>query len=203
MIAPPLPAAAMPSLQPAIETLRNNIALVTVAVTVTLAFLGYIATYLNARVLAKKKDRLELVTQRLNEFYGPLYVATRAGRTAYEALLRKLGQKDAIFVRGEDPSPEVLGHWVLWMTTVFMPLNEVIERIIIDKAHLIIEERMPDCLLQFVTHVVGHRAVLAQWAKGDFSEKQSPIDFPAELNEYAARSYAALKSEQVHLLKSL
>ena len=185
-----------------LATLRDNIAVVKVLATVTLAFLGYVATYLNARILAKKKDRLELVTQRLNEFYGPLYVATRTGRTAYDTLLRKLGRERVIF-RGKEPSQAELEQWVLWMTTVFMPLNEVIEKIIIEKAHLIIEEHMPDCLLQFVTHVVGHRAVLAQWRKGDFSEKQSLIDFPAELNVYAARSYAALKSEQVRLLDSL
>jgi len=186
-----------------LAALRDNLAAITVVVTVTLAFLGYIATYLNARVLAKKKDRLELVTQRLNEFYGPLYVATRASKTAYETLLRKHGKKHTIFERDREPSAALLEEWILWMTTVFMPLNEVIERIIIEKAHLIIEERMPDCLLMFVTHVVSHRAILARWGRGDFSERQPLMAFPVALNDYAARSYATLKHEQVRLLDSL
>jgi hypothetical protein len=41
------------------------------------------------------------------------------------------------------------------MTTIFMPLNDIREKIIIEKAYLIVEEQMPRCLLDFVTHVVG------------------------------------------------
>ena len=56
--------------------------------------------------------------------------------------------------------------WVLWMTTIFMPLNDIREKIIIEKAYLIVEEQMPQCLLDFVTHVVGYKAVLAQMGRG-------------------------------------
>ena len=45
--------------------------------TVILAFVSYLATYLSAQVLARRKDKLELVNRRLNEFYGPLYVASQ------------------------------------------------------------------------------------------------------------------------------
>ena len=34
-------------------------------------------------------------------------------------------------------------EWTLWMTTIFMPLNDIREKVIIEKAHLIIEEQMP------------------------------------------------------------
>jgi hypothetical protein len=47
--------------------------------TLILAFIGYLATFLSARMLARRKDKLELVNRRLNEFYGPLYVASQAG----------------------------------------------------------------------------------------------------------------------------
>ena len=62
-------------------------------------------------------------------------------------------------------------EWVLWMTTIFMPLNDMREKIIIEKAYLIVEEQMPQCLLDFVTHVVGYKAVLTKWAEGDYSER--------------------------------
>ena len=48
------------------------------------------------------------------------------------------------------------------MTTIFMPLNDVREKIIIENAHLIVEEEMPQCLLDFVTHVVGYKALLPE-----------------------------------------
>ncbi|MGP8224619.1 MAG: hypothetical protein ACLQGT_00540, partial [Terracidiphilus sp.] len=49
------------------------------ALTILLAFIGYLATAWSARMLARRMDKLELVNRRLNEFYGPLYVASQAG----------------------------------------------------------------------------------------------------------------------------
>jgi hypothetical protein len=80
--------------------------------------------------------------------------------------------------------------------------DDVREKVIIEKAYLIIEERMPQCLLDFVTHVVGYKAVLAKWGDGDYSERRSTIGWPPEFDVYVKRSYAALKAEQTELLHS-
>jgi hypothetical protein len=93
-------------------------------------------------------------------------------------------------------------EWMLWMTTIFTPLNDIRERVIIEKAHLIIEERMPQCLLDFVTHVVGYKAVLAKWNEGDYVERRSTIGWPPEFDTYVRHSYAALKAEQTRLMHS-
>src|ERR1019366_427443 len=86
------------------------------------------------------------------------------------------------------------------MTTIFIPLNNVREKIIIDNAHLIVEEEMPRCLLDFVTHVVGYKALLSKWAEGDYTERRSTIGWPPEFDIYVTRSYNALKAEQTRLL---
>jgi hypothetical protein len=165
--------------------------------TVLLAFVGYLATFLSARVLARRKDELDLVNKRLNEFYGPLYVASQAGSIAYRSLLLKQGKTQS------DPiTDEELKDWVLWVTTIFMPLNDTREKIIIEKAYLVVEEQMPRCLLDFVTHVVGYKAVLAKWAEGDYSERRSTIGWPPEFDDYVERSYKALKAEQTRLIHS-
>jgi hypothetical protein len=52
------------------------------ALTILLASIGYLATFLSARMLARRKDKLEMVNRRLDEFYGPLYVASQAGNIA-------------------------------------------------------------------------------------------------------------------------
>jgi len=165
--------------------------------TVILAFIGYLATFLSARMLARRKDKLELVNRRLNEFYGPLYVASQAGNIAYRSLLKKQGKTQSFPILDDE-----MKEWVLWMTTIFMPLNDEREKIIIKKAYLIIEEQMPHCLLDFVTHVVGYKAVLGKWAEGDYSERRSTIGWPPEFDVYVERSYAALKAEQTQLLHS-
>jgi hypothetical protein len=176
-----------------VPTILQNAAILTVLV----ALAGYALTSISAHVLARRRDKLKLVNKRLNELYGPLYVASEAGNIAYRSLLAKQGKPQSEPIRDED-----LKEWVLWMRTVFIPLNEIRERIIIDKAHLIVEEKMPQCLLDFVTHVVGYKAVLRKWADGDFSERRSTIGWPPEFDVYVRESYAALKAEQMRLMHS-
>ena len=164
--------------------------------TILLAFLGYLVTFLIARLLDQRRDKLRLVNERLNEFYGPLYVASQAGNIAYRALLDKLGKKQSNPILDSE-----LEEWVLWVTTIFAPLNDIREKIIIEKAHLIVEEQMPHCLLDFVTHVVGYKAVLEKWKEGDYSVRRSLIGWPPEFDRYIERSYAALKAEQMRLMQ--
>jgi hypothetical protein len=163
--------------------------------TIVLAFAGYLMTFLSTRMMARRADRLRLVNQRLNEFYGPLYVATVAGNIAYRSLLRKQGKTQCHPILDSE-----MKEWMLWMRTIFMPLNDVREKIIIENAHLIVEEQMPQCLLDFVTHVVGYKALLSEWDEGDFTERRSTIGWPPEFDLYVERSYQALKGEQTRLL---
>lgn len=163
--------------------------------TVLLAFGGYLVTFFITQMMTRRSDRLKLVNERLNEFYGPLYVASKAGDAAYRSLLGKQGKTQSFPI-----SDTELEEWILWMKTIFSPLNDIREKIIIEKAHLIIEEQMPLCLLDFVTHVVGYKAVMAKWADGDYSERRSTIGWPPEFDAYVERSYQALKAEQTRLL---
>lgn len=163
--------------------------------TVILAFAGYLVTFMSARMLVRRRDKLRLVNKRLNEFYGPLYVASQAGHIAYRSLLKKQGKTQSDPILDSE-----MKEWTLWMTTIFTPLNDIRERVIIEKAHLIVEEQMPHCLLEFVTHVVGYKAVLAKWAEGDYSERRSTIGWPPSFDGYVQRSYAALKAEQTRLM---
>jgi len=165
------------------------------SLTVVLAFIGYLMTFLITRLMARRADHLKLVDQRLNEFYGPLYVATLAGNIAYRSLLARQGKTQCHPVTDKE-----MKEWMLWMNTIFTPLNDIREKIIIEKAHLIVEEEMPRCLLDFVTHVVGYKAVMAKWAEGDYGERRSTIGWPPDFDLYVERSYQALKAEQTSLL---
>ena len=60
--------------------------------TISIAFAGYLITILGARMLNQHRDKLDLVNRRLNEFYGPLYVASEAGDIAYRSLLKRQGK---------------------------------------------------------------------------------------------------------------
>jgi hypothetical protein len=184
-------AGAMDFSELSVPNILQNAAILTVIV----AFVGYALTFVSAHMLARRRDKLDLVNKRLNEFYGPLYVASEAGNIAYRSLLGKLGKTQSYPVLDSE-----LKEWELWVTTIFMPLNDIREKIIIEKAYLIVEERMPQCLLDFVTHVVGYKAVLSKWADGDYAERRSTIGWPPEFDIYVRNSYAALKAEQTRLM---
>ena len=172
-------------------------------ITALLGFGGYFITYWHNLRLMRRTERLQLISRQISEFYGPLFVLTQTGERSYKALLYKLGgeKRRSVF---RDPTFEVseedIAEWRIWVREVFMPNNLAIEKLIVEKAYLLREEKVPECLLDFITHVSGYKAVLAKWAEGDFSENLSIVDFPKELREYTQRSYSELKKEQLQLI---
>jgi hypothetical protein len=170
-----------------------------ILVTVVLALLGLLGKYLYDLRLARRKDALELVNKRLNDFYGPLYVSCQVGAIAADALRNKLGGKQ-VFLNRLSPTPQELAEWKVWLPAVLMPLNEMRETLILKNSHLILETEFPTCLLRFVAHTASYKAVLKRWEEGDFSEVLGTIDFPRELDKYASDSYVRLKAEQSRLI---
>lgn len=172
---------------------------ISLIVTVFLALFGYLITYWNNVRVSKRKEKLELVTKRISEFYGPLYVSTQTGEKALLSLLRKLG-KESVF---DKPTEKDLIEWRIWVESVFMPINNRIEHLIVEKAYLIQEQEIPTCLLDFIAHYSGLKAVVKKWENGDLSENQSVVNFPSEIQKYAANSYWQLKEKQLELIGDL
>lgn len=173
-----------------------------IAASILLAAAGWYVSHLNEIRLERRKARLELVNKQLNEFYGPLYVSTIAGRVAYETLLKRLGRSE-VNLKYEFLNDRDKSEWTIWLKHVFTPLNEIREHIIINNSYLFREQEMPKCLHDFVAHSAGYKAILAKWEQGDFTCLFSIIDFPVELEKYATASYRELKMEQAKLLGAL
>jgi hypothetical protein len=170
-------------------------------VTLAVGLIGYLITYLYSLHLAKRADRLKYLTAQLDELYGPLYVITQAGQILFKALSAKRDK------RKEEDNPELLfspeqedQEWRLWVKEVFQPLNEKLEQVIIGKAHLVIEEDMPQTLKRFLAHSAGYKAVIKQWELGNYIESASIIEYPVELAKYAEDSFKTLRKEQLKLI---
>jgi len=164
------------------------------------AIIGWLVTRHNALQFSKRKERLELINKRLNDFYGPLYVATRAGRASYERMVAQLGINEAAFFGNSALSEANLREFHHWMKNVLVPLNDVIEKAVLENAYLIIEEQMPQPITDYMEHVSTVRVTVAHWDSGNFSQKSLPMRYPEELDEYIKRAYSRLKSEQLKLL---
>ena len=171
-------------------------------VTISLALIGYFAAYFNNLRLAKRADRLRHITAQIDELYGPLYVITQTSQILFQALRAqgiKEGRSDMI--EDESDSADKLSDRRIWIEHVFQPLNEQLDDVIINKAHLIIEEEMPHCLKLFLAHSAGYKAVIKKWQLGDSKEDASVIDYPIEIEEYAEQSYLKLKKQQKRLIE--
>ncbi len=174
---------------------------ITVVVSVLLAVGGYVATYLYNLRLAQRKDRLEHVNRQLSELYGPLVALTTSGESAWTEF-RKLYRPGVAFW-GTQPPPtdDEAAAWRLWMTEVFMPLNERIVDVVTNNAELLEETQMPQPLLDVCAHVAGYRPVLWSWANGDTTRHFSTSNFNGrELAEYALTRFETLKVEQRRLM---
>ncbi len=101
---------------------------------------------------------------------------------------------------GAPKSSEEVSEWRIWVENIFMPLNERILNLIINNTHLIGEAEVPFCLLSFIAHISGNKAIIKKWESGDFSEAIFPFQYPRDLKDYAESSYLELKKVQLRLL---
>jgi uncharacterized PurR-regulated membrane protein YhhQ (DUF165 family) len=62
----------------------NRLAIVGLFVTVLLAFLGYLATYVNNAASDARKAQIELVNSQLERLYGPLLALATSSTETWE-----------------------------------------------------------------------------------------------------------------------
>jgi len=179
----------------------NTNLIVTTVITISLAFLSYLVTYLNNLRLSQRKEHLERVNRQLGDLYGPLFALAHASDIAWRAFRSKYRPGRAYFGEGKPPTDEELEAWRLWMATIFMPNNLRMYEAILSKADLLIEPEMPVCLLDLCAHVTAYQVVVKRWENNDYSEYTSLVDYPTKpILEYTRQSFQKLKTEQEKLI---
>ncbi len=178
-------------------------------VTVLLAMAGYAIKYLNDVRLAQRKDRLDRINRQLSELYGPLFALNLAVGQLWQVFRFRHRPSGPFWGKSDPPTSEDAAAWRLWMTTVFMPLNREMERVVVQHADLLFRsEEMPKCLLDLCAHVAGYEPLSERWRVGDFDpldpdHNVSAIDYPADaLAQYAETAFRELRAEQSKLLRA-
>lgn len=176
-------------------------AAVPLAITVALAFLGFVATYLNNLRIDQRKARLDRVNRQLSNLYGPLYALSWAAHIAWVEFRAQYRRPEQPFWTGSPPpTDEEKAGWRLWMNAVFMPANRKMKDTIIHNAELLVEEEIPKCLLDLCAHVSSYEALQARWGAGDYRDHLALVNFPTEVREYAKSAFLRLKAEQGRLI---
>ncbi|NKX86424.1 hypothetical protein [Nocardia coubleae] len=171
--------------------------------TVALAFVGYLATYLNSVRLAQRQARLTRVNLQLSDFYGPLFALMEANSRVYDTFSAKYVRPDGRdpFRHDIPPTEGELAEWRTWATAVFIPNIQAMRDVVVTKADLLIEKEMPRVLLELCAHTSGYEITAAGWAQGNYGDHLSLIPFPGrELREYTRDRFMFLKGEQARLL---
>ncbi|MYQ76953.1 MULTISPECIES: hypothetical protein [unclassified Streptomyces] len=177
--------------------------MITLAVTVGLAFAGYALTYLNGLRLSQRQERLARVNRQLGDFYGPLFALTEANSRIFAAFVERNARPDgrSPFDHETPPTEEELAEWRLWVTTVFLPNIRAMRDLVLTHADLLSEPVMPPLLLQLCAHVSGYEITAARWSRGNHEQHLSVVSFPSrEIAAYARKGFTELKREQARLL---
>jgi hypothetical protein len=179
---------------------------ISIIVTISLAFIGYIVTYATGIKLESRKERLKFISDQLQYLYGPLYSLRHASGVAWKLFRERCPRGTPCTLFGTQPPPtdEELQAWRLWMNEVFMPLNLKTEKVIIENAHLIEGASMPESFKEFLAHVEIYKVVLKKWSCNDFSEHASSYTtFPEYFEKDVSEAYNNLKQKQATLLGTL
>jgi len=173
-----------------------------IVVPIVVALMGVLGAYFYNTALARRKDRLDRINRQLSELYGPLLSLVAASSRSWEVFRSRYRPGGAYWDRDPPPTPDETEAWRLWMSEVFMPLNDRMAELVVTKADLLESRDLPSCLLDLVAHVESYRAVTAAWRQGDYRENRAPLNFPREaLQQYAEECFSQLKARQEILLR--
>ncbi len=163
-------------------------------------------TYFNNLRLAQRKERLDLVDRQLRDLYGPLLALCIANRVAYHDAFRRLYRPGGIPMWDPPkddpenrPTADDVEAFRLWTKEVFMPANRELFRRIVYHTDLLMEESMPECLLELLAHIQAYEGLIKEWDTDKFKHNTPAIRFPGGVEEYINERYKKLKLSQAAL----
>lgn len=83
--------------------------------------------------------------------------------------------------------------WVRYMSNIFKPYHEKLEKLIYEKQYLVEDRKMKQLLDRLLFHINGYKIVFKQWKQGDYSRLTSDINFPSEINKYTKEKIIILE----------
>jgi hypothetical protein len=145
--------------------------------------------------LERRQARLVLISSQLRDLYGPLNALVEVNERLWEALrAESLPAKPDRRPGAGDP------EWNRWRDSVLMRVNREMRDLILRRADLLIEDEVPQPLLDFCAHVAAREIALS--GRTDGFQGRALIPHPgAEYADYVRGTFNHLKLEQRRLLQ--
>jgi hypothetical protein len=168
---------------------------------VLLALVGYLWTFYSTRITKRREAQLKRLDEQLRILYGPLYALSGASEAAWNSFMAKFAPEAGVFIKPDrPPTEEELSIWRSWVTTVILPMNEEMEKLVRSHWDLVENEEIQPSLIQLVAHTTGYRWVAERWKQSDFRECYSVVGFPKEFNALIRKQHDELRQRQMALL---
>jgi hypothetical protein len=168
---------------------------------VLLALVGYLWTFYSTRITKRREAQLKRLDEQLRILYGPLYALSGASEAAWNSFMAKFAPEAGVFIKPDrPPTEEELSIWRSWITTVILPMNEEMEKLVRSHWDLVENEEIQPSLIQLVAHTTGYRWVTERWKQSDFRECHSVVGFPKEFNALIRKQHDDLRQRQMALL---
>ena len=91
--------------------------------------------------------------------------------------------------------------WRDWVVQVLHPRATQAHGLIIGRAHLLIQDTIPEFMLRLCAQKADYDALIERWEKGDYSEHLLVVRHPGDvLYDYLRDSFVALKQQQAREL---
>jgi len=167
-----------------------------IAITSVVAVIGYFAKYFIEKHFQKQNKKLEYIDKQINEFYGPLYILLKTGKSIFGNLISKNNSALSFIVNNSV-------DWQLWIKNVFIPMNLKIEKLILEKGYLMIEDTSNDYFDDFMIHSSKYKILAEKWNQNDFSRCHTDKAFPSKLIKYSEDSLNKLRNKQDYFRKKV
>ena len=170
-------------------------------VSLVVAFVAALLAYWNSRRISAYQGQLDRVNKQLEELYGPLLALSSSNSAAWREFAGHFRPNRAYIFDGTEVSDQDRKTWILWMNSVFLPSNRRSAELITTKAHLMLDDAVPQCFLDFCAHVAGYEVTAKRWEQDDYSVLSSVINHPGDkYNRHIQQSFLELKQLQQRLL---
>jgi hypothetical protein len=175
------------------------------------AVIAALCAYIFNIQIERKRAYLKRTSDQLQYLYGPLRALTFASNAAWSAFIQQYGSERQLLFEIDPINSDQIRRWRQWMISVFAPLHEKMEKIIIENTHLI-EGDMPQEFGLLLAHIASYKAVIARWSEENLTEfttweeiklnNTGLIDFPSALDEKIEKDFEVLMKRHEILLDS-
>ncbi|MFB8172633.1 hypothetical protein ACFC60_32270 [Kitasatospora purpeofusca] len=177
-------------------------ALITASASILIALIAYLMNHRGEIQRSSHQAQLEWVNSQPRELYGPLLVLSETNERSWKAFRAKYLPPQSERIPESRLSSPDRERWSRWVSSSFAPSAQKMRDMILEHGDLIIEDDIPDIVLEFCAHASSYDTrVVSNDTLG--TEDDLLIRHPGnDFLNYVRASYRDLKNRQAILMKS-